>query len=146
MELSQSELEADLQEGAAWQHRKGSCPRECSERRNGNVEEDNVEEEEVFTVELHRGPHGLGLALVDGMKTPLKMTGIYIKSVVPESPAAQCQKLRLGDRILAVNGISLVGMEYHIGRELIRSSGDALRLLVAKIESKSIGKSSVIKC
>eukprot|EP00063_Salmo_salar_P084064 XP_014058899.1 PREDICTED: ras-associating and dilute domain-containing protein-like isoform X1 [Salmo salar] len=153
MELSQSELEADLQEGAARQHRKaGSCPRECSERRNGNVEEDNVEEEEekerdeVFTVELHRGPHGLGLALVDGMKTPLKMTGIYIKSVVPESPAAQCQKLRFGDRILAVNGISLVGMEYHIGRELIRSSGDALRLLVAKNESKSTGKSSGITC
>ncbi|XP_071256349.1 ras-associating and dilute domain-containing protein-like isoform X2 [Salvelinus alpinus] len=152
MELSHSELEADLQEGAARQHRKGSCPRHYSERRNGNVEEDNMEEEEekerdeVFTVELHRGPHGLGLALVDGMKTPLKMTGIYIKSVVPESPAAQCQKLMLGDRILAVNGISLVGMEYHIGRELIRSSGDALRLLVAKNESKSMGKSSVITC
>nr|XP_029511958.1 ras-associating and dilute domain-containing protein-like isoform X2 [Oncorhynchus nerka] len=147
MELSQSELEADLQEGAARQHRKGSCPRECSERRNGNVEEEEEKEgDEVFTVELHRGPHGLGLALVDGMKTPLKMTGIYIKSVVPESPAAQCQKLRLGDRILAVNGISLVGMEYHIGRELIRSSGDALRLLVAKNESKSTGKCSVITC
>lgn len=27
------------------------------------VEEDG---EEVFAVELHRGPHGLGLALVDG--------------------------------------------------------------------------------
>uniref|UniRef100_A0A8C8ICT8 Uncharacterized protein n=1 Tax=Oncorhynchus tshawytscha TaxID=74940 RepID=A0A8C8ICT8_ONCTS len=133
MGLSQFELEADLQ-GAARQ-------------RNGNVEEEEEKEgDEVFTVELHRGPHGLGLALVDGMKTPLKMTGIYIKSVVPESPAAQCQKLRLGDRILAVNGISLVGMEYHIGRELIRSSGDALRLLVAKHESKSTGKSSVITC
>ena len=41
------------------------------------------------------------------------MSGIYIKSVVPDSPAAQCQKLRLGDRILAVNGVSLVGMDYH---------------------------------
>lgn len=40
------------------------------------------------------------------------MTGIYVKSVVPGSPAAQCQKLRLGDRILAVNGVSLVGMDY----------------------------------
>ena len=41
------------------------------------------------------------------------MSGIYVKSVVPSSPAAQCQKLRPGHRILAANGISLVGMEYH---------------------------------
>lgn len=42
------------------------------------------------------------------------MSGIYVKSVVPDSPAAQCQRLRTGDRILAVNGISLVGMEYNV--------------------------------
>uniref|UniRef100_A0A672Y4E8 Si:ch73-281f12.4 n=1 Tax=Sphaeramia orbicularis TaxID=375764 RepID=A0A672Y4E8_9TELE len=105
------------------------------------------EEEEVFTVELQRGPHGLGLALVDGMKTPLRMSGIYVKSVVPDSPAAHCQKLRTGDRILAVNGVSLVGMEYNIGRELIRSSGDSLRLLVAKIDSKTTHRASATtKC
>lgn len=40
------------------------------------------------------------------------MSGIYVKSVVPKSPAAQCLKLKTGDRILAVNGVSLVGMEY----------------------------------
>lgn len=39
----------------------------CAERKTENVEEEEKEErEEVFTVELHRGPHGLGLALVDG--------------------------------------------------------------------------------
>uniref|UniRef100_A0A3Q3VQJ3 Uncharacterized protein n=1 Tax=Mola mola TaxID=94237 RepID=A0A3Q3VQJ3_MOLML len=131
MELA--ELEADLQEGA------------CQQKKE-TVEEEE-EREEVFTVELHRGPHGLGLALVDGMKTQLRMSGIYVKSVVPDSPAAQCQQLRMGDRILAVNGISLVGMEYNVGRELIRS-GDSLRLLVAKIGPKAhSGKTSVTtKC
>lgn len=34
----------------------------------GKTEDAQEEDrEEVFTVELHRGPHGLGLALVDGM-------------------------------------------------------------------------------
>lgn len=47
-------------------------------------------------------------------KTQLKMSGIYVKSVVPDSPAARCGKLKTGDRILAVNGISLVGMEYSV--------------------------------
>ncbi|XP_072225204.1 ras-associating and dilute domain-containing protein-like isoform X2 [Leuresthes tenuis] len=137
MELA--ELEADLQEGAR-QLRRGSGGAE----RKTETQEDR---EEVFIVEIHRGPHGLGLALVDGTKTPLKMSGVYVKSVVPNSPAAQCQKLRTGDRILAVNGISLVGMEYNIGRELIRSSGDSLRLLVAKMDSKTSSKSSTTtKC
>lgn len=94
------------------------------------------------------------------------MSGVYVKSVVPDSPAAQSQKLRTGDRILAVNGVSLVGMDYSrwvepdppserrpaadvtpplssfSGRELIRSAGDRLRLLVAKMESRSGGRSS----
>uniref|UniRef100_A0A8C6UY08 Si:ch73-281f12.4 n=1 Tax=Neogobius melanostomus TaxID=47308 RepID=A0A8C6UY08_9GOBI len=100
MELA--ELEADLREGANQQRRVNGCS-------GKRVEEEEVDTEEVFTVELQKGPHGLGLALVDGT-----MSGIYVKSVVPESPAALCQKLNVGDRILAVNGTSLVGMDYHI--------------------------------
>nr|XP_019949687.1 PREDICTED: ras-associating and dilute domain-containing protein-like isoform X2 [Paralichthys olivaceus] len=140
MELA--ELEADLQEGARQQKKVSGCVEKKKEKMEEKEEE---EREEVLMVELHRGPHGLGLALVDGTKTPLRMSGIYVKSVVPDSPAAQCQKLRMGDRILAVNGISLVGMEYNIGRELIRSSGDLLRLLIAKIDSKASSKGST-KC
>ena len=30
-------------------------------------DEDEEDEDEVFTVELNRGPHGLGMALVDGL-------------------------------------------------------------------------------
>ncbi|XP_015258152.1 PREDICTED: ras-associating and dilute domain-containing protein-like [Cyprinodon variegatus] len=130
MELA--ELEADLREGA--HQLKKAAGRTQMEAGNPEAEEDR---EEVFTVEICRGPHGLGLALVDGTKTPLRMSGIYVKSVVPDSPAARCQKLRTGDRILAVNGVSLVGMEYNVGRERIRSSGDTLRLLVAKMDTNS---------
>ncbi|XP_020508342.2 ras-associating and dilute domain-containing protein-like isoform X1 [Labrus bergylta] len=144
--LELAELEADLQEGAR-QLKRASERVEKKTENDGEREEEEEESEEVFTVELHRGPRGLGLALVDGTKTPLRMSGIYVKSVVPDSPAAQCQKLRTGDRVLAVNGISLVGMEYNTGRELIRSSGDALRLLVAKIDSKTNSKGSITtKC
>lgn len=32
--------------------------------------------------------------------------------MVPDSPAARCGKLAPGDRILAVNGVSLVGLDY----------------------------------
>lgn len=49
----------------------------CVSAVRGFAEEEEVkddeeeEEQEVFTVELRRGPHGLGLALVDGMVRPL---------------------------------------------------------------------------
>ncbi|XP_051570273.1 ras-associating and dilute domain-containing protein-like [Myxocyprinus asiaticus] len=143
--LDKAELEATLQEGAAQQttnqHRKvGNGLTESTDHRK------DEDEDEVFTVGLKRGPHGLGLALVDGMKTPLRLSGIYVKSVVPDSPAAISQRLRVGDRILAVNGINLVGMDYHSGRELIRTSGDSLRLLVAKTESRSSARSCITRC
>ncbi|XP_072549998.1 ras-associating and dilute domain-containing protein-like isoform X2 [Salminus brasiliensis] len=148
--LELAELEANLQEAVGRQHKKvgnglmGAAGQQ--DERKEEEEEDEDERDEVFTVELSKGPHGLGLALVDGLKTPLRMSGIYVKSVVPDSPAAQCQRLRLGDRILAVNGVSLVGVDYHIGREIIRTSGDSLRLLVAKTEARSSSRTSITRC
>ncbi|XP_076853325.1 ras-associating and dilute domain-containing protein-like [Brachyhypopomus gauderio] len=151
--LELAELEASLQEGAALQagQQRTHVRTENAYLRKQHDEEEEEEEEEdardeVFSVELTRGPRGLGLALVDGLKTPLRMSGIYIKSVVPESPAGQCQRLRLGDRILAVNGISLVGLDYQTGREIIRTAGDCLRFLVAKNEDGSSGGSSSTRC
>uniref|UniRef100_A0A3Q0SN99 Si:ch211-176g6.2 n=1 Tax=Amphilophus citrinellus TaxID=61819 RepID=A0A3Q0SN99_AMPCI len=88
--------------------------------------------DEVFSLELERGERGLGLALVDTRDTSLKAKGIFIRAVVPDSPAALCEKLLPGDRILAVNGISLLGLDYQNGRELIQSSGARLTLLVAR--------------
>ncbi|XP_051988047.1 ras-associating and dilute domain-containing protein-like [Xyrauchen texanus] len=143
--LDQAELEATPHEGAAQ-------PTTNHQRKVGNgltgstAHRKDEDEDEVFTVELKRGPHGLGLALVDGMKSPLRLSGIYVKSIVPDSPAALRQRLRVGDRILAVNGISLVGMDYHSGSELIRTSGDSLRLVVAKTESRSSARSYITRC
>nr|XP_015211661.1 PREDICTED: ras-associating and dilute domain-containing protein-like [Lepisosteus oculatus] len=147
--LELAEAEADLQEGTYKHIVNGSSPDREDEESHSlgcGAQRNAEEEEEVFTVELERGPHGLGLALVDGLKTQLKMSGIYIRSVIPDSPAAMCKKLHMGDRILAVNGASLVGIDYSIGRELIRSSGDRLRLLVAKSELRGSSCISPTNC
>ncbi|XP_043957722.1 ras-associating and dilute domain-containing protein-like [Gambusia affinis] len=88
--------------------------------------------DEVFSLELERGETGLGLALVDTRNTSMKVKGVFIRAVVPDSPAAKCEKLEPGDRILAVNGVSLLGLDYESGKELIQSSGARLRLLVAR--------------
>uniref|UniRef100_A0A671QV11 Ras-associating and dilute domain-containing protein-like n=1 Tax=Sinocyclocheilus anshuiensis TaxID=1608454 RepID=A0A671QV11_9TELE len=93
------------------------------------------EEEDVFVLELQRAACGLGLMLADGEESPSTVSGIYIKSVLPDSPAALSQRLRAGDRILAVNGLSLVGVDYQTGRDLIQMSGERPRLLVARSHS-----------
>ncbi|KAM6963837.1 ras-associating and dilute domain-containing protein-like [Tautogolabrus adspersus] len=95
---------------------------------------------ELFSLELERGACGVGLALIDTRDTNMRVKGVFIRAVVPDSPAAHCEKLLPGDRILAVNGVSLLGMDYQSGKELIQSSGDRLRLLVARSEwmSKAI--------
>ncbi|NXF29551.1 RADIL protein, partial [Nyctibius bracteatus] len=86
----------------------------------------------VFVVELERGPIGLGMGLIDGLHTPLCSPGIYIRTLIEDSPAATDGRLSIGDRILAVNGTSLIGADYQSAVDLIRSGGKKLRFLVAK--------------
>ncbi|XP_018534125.1 ras-associating and dilute domain-containing protein isoform X1 [Lates calcarifer] len=109
---------------------------EEEEEEQEEEEDDHYDDnnDEVFSLELERGERGLGLALVDTRDTSMRVKGIFIRAVVPDSPAARCEKLAPGDRILAVNGISLLGLDYHSGKELIQSSGDRLRLLVARCD------------
>ncbi|NXC51437.1 RADIL protein, partial [Penelope pileata] len=86
----------------------------------------------VFVVELERGPLGLGMGLIDGLHTPLCSPGIYIRTLIEGSPAGADGRLSIGDRILAVNGTSLIGADYQSAVDLIRSGGKKLRFLVAK--------------
>ncbi|KAM8876450.1 ras-associating and dilute domain-containing protein isoform 1-T1 [Synchiropus picturatus] len=100
------------------------------------IEEEEEEEllesnSELFSLELRRGKRGLGLSLVDTSETSFKVEGMLVGAVIPDSPAGRCGKLRPGDQILAVNAVSLIGLDYHSGKELIQTSGDRLKLLVA---------------
>uniref|UniRef100_A0A4W4ER25 Uncharacterized protein n=1 Tax=Electrophorus electricus TaxID=8005 RepID=A0A4W4ER25_ELEEL len=123
------------------QHQTAQCRDTVTQGEGGYTVKD-IREDEVFVVELQRAPSGLGLALVNGLETPLKMSGIYIKSVIPGTPAALSQKLRSGDRILAVNGLGLLDVDYHTGRELLQRSGESLHLLLSR---ESVYKAGVPK-
>eukprot|EP00069_Balaena_mysticetus_P020401 bmy_12843T0 len=94
----------------------------------------------MFAVELERGPSGLGMGLIDGMHTPLGAPGLYIQTLLPGSPAASDGRLSLGDRILEVNGSSLVGINYLRAVDLIRHGGKKVRFLVAKSDVETAKK------
>ncbi|XP_056136906.1 ras-associating and dilute domain-containing protein [Lampris incognitus] len=100
----------------------------------------------VFVVELDKGPYGLGMGLIDGLHTPLNAPGIYIRTLIPDGPAASNGRLRIGDRILAVNGTSLIGADYQSAVDLIRLGGGRLRFLVAKSDLEVSEKISASSC
>ncbi|XP_045567250.1 ras-associating and dilute domain-containing protein isoform X4 [Salmo salar] len=100
----------------------------------------------VFVVELNKGPYGLGMGLIDGLHTPLNAPGIYIRTLIPDGPAASDGRLRIGDRILAVNGTSLIGADYQSAVDLIRLGGGRLRFLVAKSDLEVSEKISASSC
>ncbi|KAM9492856.1 ras-associating and dilute domain-containing protein isoform 2-T3 [Salvelinus alpinus] len=97
-------------------------------------------------VELNKGPYGLGMGLIDGLHTPLNAPGIYIRTLIPDGPAASDGRLRIGDRILAVNGTSLIGADYQSAVDLIRLGGGRLRFLVAKSDLEVSEKISASSC
>uniref|UniRef100_A0A3Q3LQC5 Ras-associating and dilute domain-containing protein n=1 Tax=Mastacembelus armatus TaxID=205130 RepID=A0A3Q3LQC5_9TELE len=100
----------------------------------------------VFVVELDKGPYGLGMGLIDGLHTPLNAPGIYIRTLIPDGPAASDGRLRIGDRILAVNGNSLIGADYQSAVDQIRQGGGRLRFLVAKSDPEVSEKISASSC
>ncbi|XP_033886422.3 ras-associating and dilute domain-containing protein-like isoform X2 [Acipenser ruthenus] len=97
-------------------------------------------------VELDKGPFGLGMGLIDGLHTPLNTPGIYIRTLIPDGPAASDGRLNIGDRILAVNGTSLIGADYQSAVDLIRVGGGRLRFLVAKSDMEVSEKISASSC
>uniref|UniRef100_A0A3B3UPW5 Ras association and DIL domains n=1 Tax=Poecilia latipinna TaxID=48699 RepID=A0A3B3UPW5_9TELE len=100
----------------------------------------------ISGLELDKGPYGLGMGLIDGLHTPLNAPGIYIRTLIPDGPAASDGRLRIGDRILAVNGTSLIGADYQSAVDLIRLGGGRLRFLVAKSDPEVSDKISASSC
>lgn len=110
------------------------------------MRENDDRQDDVFIVELEKGDEGIGLGLIDGLYTPLRSPGIYVRTLVAGGPAIKDGRLRLGDRILAVNGTSLVGADYQSAMQQIREAGKQLSFLVAKSDIHVAMKITASSC
>lgn len=85
------------------------------------------------TIELNRDPSkGLGISIISG-KTESSHGGIYIKNVLPDSPAGWNGTLKRGDRILEVSGIDLRNATHAKAVEVIKNAQNPVVFVVQSL-------------
>ncbi|XP_030635367.1 protein scribble homolog isoform X1 [Chanos chanos] len=97
------------------------------------IEPARIEEEEL-TLTILRQTGGLGISIAGGKgSTPYKGDdeGIFISRVSEEGPAARAG-VKVGDKLLEVNGVDLHGAEHHTAVEALRSSGTSVSMTVLR--------------
>ncbi|XP_028288826.1 protein scribble homolog isoform X16 [Parambassis ranga] len=97
------------------------------------IEPARIEEEE-HTLNILRQTGGLGISIAGGKgSTPYKGDdeGIFISRVSEEGPAARAG-VKIGDKLLEVNGVDLHEAEHHTAVEALRSSGASVSMTVLR--------------
>ncbi|XP_041101940.1 protein scribble homolog isoform X4 [Polyodon spathula] len=87
-----------------------------------------------LTLTILRQTGGLGISIAGGKgSTPYKGDdeGIFISRVSEEGPAAR-SGVKVGDKLLEVNGVDLHGAEHHMAVEALRSSGMEVSMSVLR--------------
>ncbi|XP_017262020.1 protein scribble homolog isoform X14 [Kryptolebias marmoratus] len=97
------------------------------------IEPARIEEEEHSLI-IVRQTGGLGISIAGGKgSTPYKGDdeGIFISRVSEEGPAARAG-VKVGDKLLEVNGVDLHEAEHHTAVEALRSSGATVSMTVLR--------------
>ncbi|XP_077592064.1 protein scribble homolog [Stigmatopora nigra] len=97
------------------------------------IEPARIEEEE-HNLTILRQSGGLGISIAGGKgSTPYKGDdeGIFISRVSEDGPAA-IAGVKVGDKLLQVNGVDLHQAEHHTAVEALRSSGAAVSMTVLR--------------
>ncbi|XP_065688869.1 protein scribble homolog isoform X4 [Patagioenas fasciata] len=99
-------------------------------RKSGALSQPSVK----LTLTIVRQTGGLGISIAGGKgSTPYKGDdeGIFISRVSEEGPAARAG-VRIGDKLLEVNGVSLHCAEHHVAVEALRGSGSSVSMTVLR--------------
>ena len=81
------------------------------------------------------GDKGIGITIVGGETTSSLDLGIFVKSVLKDGPADRTGQIQAGDRLIAINGVSLEGVQHHEAVQLIRESISSVTLLVSQMRA-----------
>lgn len=92
----------------------------------------------VETIVLDKGGGGLGLSIAGGVDNPHidGHQGIFITKILPDTVAEQDGRLRLGDQIVSVNGVSLEAVPHFKAVETLKYAGQRVTLVIKHNEGR----------
>uniref|UniRef100_A0A452SK82 Protein scribble homolog n=1 Tax=Ursus americanus TaxID=9643 RepID=A0A452SK82_URSAM len=127
-EEAEEEEEAEV-EAAVAEEEKEEAGVSFDQANNLLIEPARIEEEEL-TLTIVRQTGGLGISIAGGKgSTPYKGDdeGIFISRVSEDGPAARAG-VRVGDKLLEVNGVALHGAEHQQAVEALRGAGATVHM------------------
>ncbi|XP_045568840.1 patj homolog, partial [Salmo salar] len=101
----------------------------------------DVEEDYEYSVQFCKNNMGLGFTITSSMGE--QNSGVQVKSIVKGSAVDQANQIHIGDKILAVDGVSLQGCSEQRALEVLRKTGQIVRLRLIRRASR-MGKT--MKC
>lgn len=96
------------------------------------VEIQNLPEIEIVHVDLNKNVYGLGITVAGYVCEKEELSGIFVKSIIEGSSAEQSGKIKLNDRIIEVDGISLADKTNPQAVEVLRNTGISVHLVLER--------------
>ncbi|CAG4956941.1 unnamed protein product [Colias eurytheme] len=89
-------------------------------------------EVETVHVDLNKNVYGLGITVAGYVCEKEELSGIFVKSIIEGSSAEQSGKIKINDRIIEVDGISLTEKSNPQAVEILRNTGISVHLVLER--------------
>ncbi|XP_068228397.1 uncharacterized protein [Palaemon carinicauda] len=94
------------------------------------AESDAGDDGEYYSVELQRGKRGFGFSIRGGRE--FHNMPLFVLRIAENGPAAEDGKLKVGDQLMEINGMSTKDMTHADAIELIKQCGSSVSLMVKR--------------
>ncbi|XP_050354004.1 patj homolog [Nymphalis io] len=96
------------------------------------VEIPTLPEVDIVHVNLNKNVYGLGITVAGYVCEKEELSGIFVKSIIEGSSAEQSGKIRINDRIIEVDGVSLADKSNPQAVEILRNTGISVHLVLER--------------
>ncbi|KAJ2944684.1 hypothetical protein O0L34_g4041 [Tuta absoluta] len=92
----------------------------------------DLPEVEIVHVDLSKNVYGLGITVAGYVCEKEELSGIFVKSIIEGSSAEQSGKIKLNDRIIEVDGVSLADKSNPQAVDILRNTGISVHLVLER--------------